>query len=169
MIIAISGTPGTGKHTLANALARKTNYKILDLNRILKKGGGESEVTIKEVNEAFQRNKKDNLLVVSHLSHFIRSKSINFVIVLRTDPIILIKRLEKRGYKKEKIYDNAIFEAMDGTYAEALRMKRNVFQIDNTRSINNTVKKVMSIMTGSRKGENVDFSEKIMKVEKMFK
>jgi Predicted nucleotide kinase (related to CMP and AMP kinases) len=85
MIIAISGTPGTGKHTLAKELAGKTNYGILDLNRILKKGNKEREVTLKEVNEAFQKNKKDNLLVVSHLSHFIRSKSIDFVIVLRTD------------------------------------------------------------------------------------
>ena len=169
MIIAISGTPGTGKHTLAKELARKTNYEILDLNRILKKGAKEREVTLKEVNEAFQKNKKDNLLVISHLSHFIRSKSINFVIVLRTDPLILIKRLEKRGYKREKIHDNALFEAMNGTYAEALKMKMKVFQINNTKNINNTVKKAMSIIAGKGNGEKVDFSDRILKVEKMFK
>ncbi|MCL4372483.1 AAA family ATPase [Candidatus Parvarchaeota archaeon] len=169
MIIAISGTPGTGKHTLAKELAKKTNYGILDLNRILKKGNKEREVTLKEVNEAFQKNKKDNLLVVSHLSHFIRSKSIDFVIVLRTDPLILIKRLEKRGYTKEKIYDNALFEAMNGTCSEALKMKKKVFQINNTKNLKNTVKKAMLIIAGKEKGENVDFSDKILKVEKMFK
>jgi adenylate kinase len=169
MIIAISGTPGTGKHTLAKELARKTNYEILDLNRILKKGGKEREVTLKEVNEVFQKNKKDNIIVVSHLSHFIRSKSINFVIVLRTDPLILIKRLEKRGYKKEKIYDNVIFEAMNGTYEEALNMKRKIFQINNTKNIKSTVKKAMLILAGKEKEENIDFSDKILKVEKMFK
>ncbi len=169
MIIAISGTPGTGKHTLAKELARKTNYEILDLNRILKKGGKEREVTLKEVNEVFQKNKKDNIIVVSHLSHFIRSKSINFVIVLRTDPLILIKRLEKRGYKKEKIYDNVIFEAMNGTYEEALNMKRKIFQINNTKNIKSTVKKAMLILAGEEKEENIDFSDKILKVEKMFK
>lgn len=169
MIIAISGTPGTGKHTLAKELARKTDYDILDLNGILKKGKKEREVTLKEVNDAFQKNKKNNLLVVSHLSHFIRSKSIDFVILLRTNPIILARRLEKRGYKKEKIYDNALFEAMNGTYAEALQMGKKVFQIDNTNNINNTVKKAMSIISGKGKGENIDFSGKILKVEKMFK
>ncbi len=169
MIIAISGTPGTGKHTLAKELARKINYKILDLNKILKKGEKEREVTLKEVNEAFQKNKKDDLLVVSHLSHFIKSKRINFVIVLRTDPLVLIKRLKKRGYKKEKIYDNVIFEAMNGTYEEALRMKRKVFQIDNTKNMEDTLKKAVLIIKGKGKGEKVDFSNKILKVEKMFK
>ena len=169
MIIAISGTPGTGKHTLAKELAGKTGYEILDLNRILKKGKKEREVTLKEVNEAFQKNKKDNLLVVSHLSHFIKSKSIDLVIVLRTDPIILIRRLKKRGYKKEKIYDNALFEAMNGTYAEALEMKQKVFQINNTRNIKISVKKAMLIIEGKERGENIDFSDKILEVEKMFK
>ncbi len=169
MIIAISGTPGTGKHTVSKVLARKIDYDILDLNRILKRGKKEREVTLEEVNKAFKKNEKDNLLVVSHLSHFIKSKDISFVIVLRTDPITLIKRLEKRGYKKEKIYDNAIFEAMNGTYTEALQMKKKVFQVDNTKNINNTIKKVMLIIAGKGKGEKVDFSEKILKVEKMFK
>ncbi|MGC8533482.1 MAG: adenylate kinase family protein [Candidatus Parvarchaeum sp.] len=169
MIIAISGTPGTGKHTLAKELARKINYEVLDLNQILKRGSKEREVTLKEVNQAFQKNKKDNLLVVSHLSHFIKSKRISFVIVLRTDPLILVKRLEERGYNKEKIHDNAIFEAMNGTYAEALQLKKKVFQIDNTKSIKNTVKKAIAIIQGKGKGEKIDFSDKILKVEKMFK
>lgn len=169
MIIAISGTPGTGKHTLAKELAKKINYEVLDLNKILKKGSKEREVTLREINQAFQKNKKDNLLVVSHLSHFIKSKSISFVIVLRTDPTILVKRLKERGYNKEKIYDNAIFEAMNGTYAEALKLKKKVFQIDNTKSINNTVKKAMSIIQGKGKEGKIDFSDKILKVEKMFK
>lgn len=169
MIIAISGTPGTGKHTVAKALARKLKYPILDLNRVLGGGKTEREVTLREVNDAFQSLKQDNALVVSHLSHFIKSNRISMIIVLRTDPTILVRRLRKRGYKKAKIYDNAIFEAMNGTYAEALRTKKRVFQIDNTKNINRTVKKAMSAINGTGKSDAVDFSDKILKIEKIFK
>lgn len=169
MIIAISGTPGTGKHTIAKILAKEMKYKVLDLNPVLNPGKKEKEVTLKEVNLAFQRNKTDNLIVVSHLAHFIKSNKINFVIVLRTNPLVLVKRLKKRGYKKSKIYDNAIFEAMDGTYAEASKMKKEVFQINNTKNLEMTIKKAKSIINGKGKGDIVDFSDTILKIEKMFK
>jgi adenylate kinase len=169
MIIAISGTPGTGKHTLADRLSRKIKYEVLDLNPFLTKGKKEEEVTLKKLNRVFQRHKKDNLLVVSHLAHFIESKQINLLIVLRTEPMVLAKRLRGRRYSKEKIRDNVIFEAMNGTYEEALKMKRNVFQIDNTQNIDRAVKKARLIINGKGRGDNVDFSGKIIKMEKMLK
>ena len=49
MIIAISGTPGTGKHTIAKILAKEMKYKVLDLNPVLNSGKKEKEVTLKEV------------------------------------------------------------------------------------------------------------------------
>jgi hypothetical protein len=58
---------------------------------------------------------------------------------------------------------------MNGTCSEALKMKKKVFQINNTKNLKNTVKKAMLIIAGKEKGENVDFSDKILKVEKMFK
>ncbi len=58
---------------------------------------------------------------------------------------------------------------MNGTYEEALNMKRKIFQINNTKNIKSTVKKAMLILAGEEKEENIDFSDKILKVEKMFK
>lgn len=169
MIIAISGTPGTGKHTVAKKLAKQMKYGLLDMNPILNPSKKEKEVTLKEVNSIFQRHKKDKLIVISHLSHFIKSNKINFVIVLRTNPLVLVKRLTKRGYTKDKIYDNALFEAMNGTYAEASRIKKKVFQVDNTKNLNTTVKKIKLIIDGKGKSDIVDFSDMILKIEKKFK
>jgi adenylate kinase len=169
MIIALSGTPGTGKHTLAERLAKIRGYNIIDLGKALTDGKTEKDVTIDEINTAFQRLKKDNSIVVSHLSHFITSKSIKLTIILRTDPVILIKRLEKRGYNKSKIYDNAMFEAIDGTTIEATISGKRTFQIDNSKNLEKTVKKVINVINGKGGGDRVDFSSKITTVEKMFK
>jgi adenylate kinase len=169
MIIALSGTPGTGKHTLAERLAKIKGYSIIDLGKALAGGKTEKDVTIDEINTAFQRMKKDNSIVVSHLSHFIRSKSIKLIIILRTDPVILIKRLEKRGYSKSKIYDNAMFEAIDGTTVEATISGKKTVQIDNSKNLNKTVKKTLDVINGKGRSDRVDFSSKITTVEKMFK
>lgn len=169
MIIAISGTPGTGKHTVAKVLADKMGYRVIDLGKALNKEKKEREVTLIELNRTFQKLKKDNSIVISHLSHLINSPDIRMVIVLRTDPLILADRLKHRNYSREKIYDNVMFEAIDGTYMEALKRRGNVFQVDNTLNVHRTVERVLKIINGKEKSETIDFSRKIVKIEKMFK
>ena len=39
MIIAVSGSPGTGKTTVAKELAKKLKYKYLDVNALIKERG----------------------------------------------------------------------------------------------------------------------------------
>ncbi len=169
MIIAISGTPGTGKHSIAERISKLTGYKIIDLGKMLSSKNGEKEISIKELNKSFQKVKSDNSLVISHLSHLLNSKSIKTTIIIRTDPFILKKRLEKRGYAKSKVYDNVMFEALDGTYIEAKKRKRKVFQVDNSKDIEIAVKKVLNIIHGKGKDDNVNFSDRIIKIEEMFK
>ena len=38
-VIIISGTPGTGKTTLAKKLAKKLDFEYIDINKIIKKYG----------------------------------------------------------------------------------------------------------------------------------
>ncbi|EFD92361.1 MAG: putative kinase, partial [Candidatus Parvarchaeum acidophilus ARMAN-5] len=128
MIIAISGTPGTGKHTLARELSKITGYTILDIGSIL---AGKEEVSLRELNLIFNKAKTDNLIVVSHMSHLINSRDISLVIDLRTDPEILEHRLRLTNYSDSKIYDTVLFEAIDGTYIEALQTGKKTLQIDN--------------------------------------
>ncbi len=169
MIIAFSGTPGTGKHTVAKIVSKIIGYKVIDLGKILKNGKKEREISLSQLNSAFRSVIKDNSIVVSHMSHLINSSKINLVIVFRTQPLILAKRLKKRGYSKSKIYDNVMFEAIDGTYLEAIETKKKVFQVNNSKNVKETVDKVIKIINGTGKNENIDFSSSIIKIEKIFK
>ena len=38
-VVIVTGTPGTGKTTLAKKLAKELNYKYVDVNKIIKKEG----------------------------------------------------------------------------------------------------------------------------------
>ncbi len=129
MIIAISGTPGTGKHTIASILAKKFGYKVVDVNRLLR---GRKEISVKELNRLVTPAISDGTIIVSHLSHLLESKRIDVFIVLRCDPAVLSRRLKRRRYGADKIHDNAVFEAIDGTYLEAKRLHKNVVQVDST-------------------------------------
>src|SRR3989338_7356909 len=98
-IIAITGTPGTGKTALAKALAKKLNYKYVDVNKIINKhniseGYDKKRKTkiidvkklnkclIKEINYFKAINKKNpnkikkhnGLIIDSHLSHYLPKK-----------------------------------------------------------------------------------------------
>ncbi|MCK4405797.1 MAG: AAA family ATPase, partial [Hadesarchaea archaeon] len=37
LVIAVSGTPGTGKSIFARALAKKLNAKVIDLNALIRR------------------------------------------------------------------------------------------------------------------------------------
>ncbi len=168
MIIAISGTPGTGKHTIARELADKLGYEVLDAINLLKKKDMETLVSVRELNEVISPRLKDRTIVVSHLSHFLTSKEISVFIVLRCDPVTLIKRLGKRGYSTEKIYDNAMFEAIDGTIIEARELHKNVVQVDNTRNERRVVRMLERLITDGRpvKKFSEDYSKRIRFIEK---
>ena len=168
MIIAISGTPGTGKHTIARELADRLGYEVLDATKLLKKKSTETLVSVRELNEAVNPRLKDRTIIVSHMSHFLTSKEISVFIVLRCDPRILIKRLRRRGYNTEKVYDNAMFEAIDGTIIEARELHKNVVQIDNTRSKKEVVRMLERFITDGRpvKKFSEDYSKRIRFIEK---
>ena len=169
MIIVISGTPGTGKHLIGKKLSERLGYKLLDLNKILKSGKkGEVEVSITEINRIVAGSISGNTVVVSHLGHFIRSKKVSLWVVLRCRPLVLYKRLLKRGYSKQKIYDNAMFEAIDGCYVESKSLHKNTIQIDNTHNPDKTVDEIINAMKGKKHPNNkVDYSSEIPSIEKI--
>ena len=169
MIIALSGTPGTGKHTLAARLKADLDYDVLDVGDLIKRGGLTAHVSIRDLNLAVGPLLKENSVVISHMAHFLRSPRIDFFVVLRCDPLVLIKRLKKRGYKNKKIYDNALFEAIDGTYIEAIELHKNVVQIDNTHSIKKSITLLRKLIEENKvpKPFKKDYSRRIRTIEKL--
>ena len=163
---ALTGTPATGK----TSISIKLKKKIIHLSDFYSESSegknqtGEWRIDIERMNILTQKKLNDGIIVEGHLSHFI--DNIDQIIVLRCDPRVLRKRMEKRKYREEKIMENLEAEAMGLIYSQALEIKNgtDVFQLDTT---NLNVKECSKILEGFMKGnvkldETIDYSERIM-------
>ena len=145
--IIISGTPGTGKSTLAKLISQKTNFKILNFKKILEENKLNENydskrkcyvVDTKKLNKTLIKiikNSKNPLIIESHLSHFLPRKYVNLCIITKCDLIILKKRLVKRKYDSFKIKENLEAEIFNVCLDEAKRLKHNILVIDTTKGV----------------------------------
>jgi adenylate kinase len=164
MIIILTGTPGTGKDTVAMELGRK-GFVWLSLNNLIKqrrlwkkkeKGclvadmkGLEKEIR-KEISK-LRKNENDKIIVEGHLACEFRVPA-DICIVLRTNPETLRKRLERRKYPKMKIDDNILCEELDYCTQKAeVNMKCPVYEVRTDKSIPGTLRDVNSIIDGRGK------------------
>ena len=136
-LFAITGTPGTGK-TSVSAELRSRGYDVIDMNEHIRSNGllGEldaqrdtHEVDLEALNDSLQQYRDDDglHLMDSHLSHFMDSSGI---IVLRCSPEVLYKRLEARGYGRDKILENVQSEVLDVILCEATDSDIPVYELD---------------------------------------
>jgi len=178
MIIILTGTPGTGKDTVAIGLERK-GFIWLSLNNIIKqrrlwkkkeKGclvadmkGLEKEIR-KGISKLRKGGDKD-IIVEGHLACEFKMPA-DICIVLRTNPETLRKRLEKRKYPKMKTDDNILCEELDYCTQKAeANLECPVYEVRTDKSIPGTLKDVNSIIAG--KGERfragwVDWSGRLL-------
>lgn len=153
-IIIITGTPCTGKTTLAKKLAEKLKYKLIDVNRIIKKYKlyeiydkerdtlvvdikKLNNVLIKEINK--HKNKKtrrNGMLIDSHLSHYLPKKYADLCIVTKCSLKELEKRLKKRRYNTKKIRENLDCEIFDVCLTEAEEQGHKVVIVNTDKKIN---------------------------------
>ena len=147
--IIISGTPGTGKSTLAKLISQKTDFKILDFKKILRENKLNENydskrkcyvVDTKKLNKTLIKiikNSKNPLIIESHLSHFLPRKYVNLCIITKCDLIILKKRLVKRKYDSFKIKENLEAEIFNVCLDEAKRLRHNILVVDTTKGVKN--------------------------------
>ena len=125
MRIGITGTPGTGKTTIAEALDRS----VISLKDFAREHSLGEENDIFEVDvEKVDQNLPEDCWVEGHLAHKI---NLDYCIVLRTRPDVLEERLSERGYSEEKIRENVEAEKMDLILSEAFE-RTTVYEIDTT-------------------------------------
>lgn len=138
MIIAITGTPGSGKTTVSKALAKKLGYRIIDLNKLIIKNkiysGFDKErksyvVDINKLKVFFKKLKNGNVIIDSHLSHFL---PVDMVIVLRCHPNELERRMKIKKWNKKKRRENLEAELIGLISYEARALNKNVYDIDTT-------------------------------------
>ncbi len=147
MIIVVTGIPGTGKTTVAKKIARKIKAEYIDVNKVINKyrlsRGYDRKrqckiVDIDKLNKVLIKiikNSKKSLVIDSHLAHFLDKKHVNLCVVTKCDLKVLKKRLEKRGYKKEKIRENLDAEIFDVCLMEAAALGHKIKIIDTSKGV----------------------------------
>src|SRR5659263_313322 len=163
MIIAQTGTPGTGKKTVCEIIKEHSQYRkklrIIDVNRLvlgekLNTGKDEARDTYEaDMDKLEERVKQEigkktpgvDVILEGHLSHLLPADA---VIVLRAHPVALRKRLGKRKkYSFKKVKENANAEALDVILVESTQGNKNVFEINTTNmNLLAVVKSVISII-----------------------
>ena len=114
MIIALSGTPGTGKTSLVPLLL-KNGFKVFDLNKIaldnnfidgFDKKRNSKILDMSKINDFVKKNllEYNVVFIEGHSSHLL--KNVDKVIILRCHPNELEKRLKSKDWNKEKIREN---------------------------------------------------------------
>jgi len=160
-VICVSGTPGTGKTTLSKKLAKRLNFYYLDVNKLIVKnrlyeGYDKKRRTkivdiailnkflIKEIKNFQKQNKKNGVIIDSHLSHYLPRKYVDLCIVAKCDIKELNKRLRNKKFSENKIKENLQSEIFDICYNESLERKHRVLVVDTAKSfnMNNLIRKL---------------------------
>jgi adenylate kinase len=140
MIISISGTPKTGKTSVAEALAKKLGWRLVSLNQLAQekrlylgydKARRSRIVDLKKLSAEVRRLSKSqkNLILESHYSH---DMPCDVVVILRTNPKELRKRMSRKGWPRRKIEENVEAEIMEVVKSEALESAKRVLEMDTT-------------------------------------
>ncbi|MBR9698989.1 AAA family ATPase [Candidatus Woesearchaeota archaeon] len=144
MIICITGTPATGKTTLAKILAEKLDHEYIDVKNLIEKERLYDSFDKKRDSYVVDTDKlgrflvgliekKKDLIIDSLLSHHLSKKCVDLVIVTKCGLPELKKRLEKRKYSKEKVRENLDSEIFDVCFIEAKENGHKVLTIDSTK------------------------------------
>ena len=168
-IIAVTGTPGTGKTTLSGRLAQELNAKVISLTDVVNENNLYTGIDLKRDSKIVDVKKLskfiDNLIKTKFsdtetiileglLSQFM---PVTHVIVLRASPSALKQRLESRGYSKAKIRENVEAEFMGVCLNESMWCE-NIIEVDSTAHVNLNL--ILGwLASGGRKIHEIDWTE----------
>jgi adenylate kinase len=145
--LIVTGTPGTGKTTFAKLLARDLHATYVPLTKFVSVNklysGWDLARKSMLVDIAKVRAKLTNLvkespgfiIVESHIPDQIISKGlVKHVFVLRCNPRILERRLQKKRWATSKIRENVLAELLDACFTSAVHYygSRRVVQLDTS-------------------------------------
>lgn len=138
--VALTGVPGTGKTTLAAALAGRA--RVVHLNDAAREAGLLSErdeargsfvVDMDDLAEAVNALLRGEARPVLIEGHFAHEMDVDAVVLLRCDPLVLVDRLRQRGWSEAKVRENVEAEALDVLAQEVLDTGLPAREVDVTR------------------------------------
>jgi len=170
VIIAITGTPGTGKSVVCARLGQR-GYCVVDLDQEARDAGfivGRDE--IRGADEVDIDRLRSHLRVLAKIAflkgHYSHLMDVNVAIVLRCRPSVLRGRLQDRGWSEPKVRENVEAEAIDSILQEAVGRLDSVYEIDTTeRTVEATAGEVLAILQGHTEGHepgSVDWSSEVL-------
>ncbi|EEC11019.1 TATA box binding protein (TBP)-associated factor, putative [Ixodes scapularis] len=135
--ILITGTPGTGKSTLASVVARRSGLDWLNVGQVAKKNDLfdgydkkydcavlDEEELVDELDDKLSQPSGGNLGDY-HGCDFFPKRWFDVVFVLRTDNASLYDRLRARGYTGKKLEENVQCEIFQTILDEARESNGN--------------------------------------------
>jgi len=138
MIVAITGTPASGKTAVSERVSSMLGWRLVKLNELAEERNlycGTDErrdckiVDIEGIKRELSGIDEENLIIESHYAHEIPS---DLVFVLRANPGELRKRGKMKGWKEEKTEENVEAEIMGICLQESIEAGQRVIEIDTT-------------------------------------
>ncbi len=176
MRIILTGSPCSGKTTLAKKLSEKLRYPLVHLSDFVKEKkifsgyDRKKKARIVDVEELRKKlnieyGKMKNIIFEGHLLCEFPLQS-DFVFVIRCHPDVLVSRMKKRRYSKKKIEENVLAELLDYFFVKARAncTKAKIFEINSSaRNADKNVNLIINIIKGKRKrGDKVDWSAELL-------
>ncbi|NOZ58325.1 MAG: AAA family ATPase [Euryarchaeota archaeon] len=138
MILIITGTPGTGKSTVAGLLSRRLGLKLIRLSALAGRAAcgydaerGSVEVDVERLFQIVRPLARGDVVIEGHLAHLLPFREAT-VVVLRCSPAELEERLRKKGFPERKIRENLEAEALDVCLIESLQVHSDVYEVDTS-------------------------------------
>lgn len=162
-VIAISGTPGTGKTAIGTLLAQHLQTEVIELGQVVKEKhfhygeDVERRTLIADIeslqdylSKRIQQTEKP-LVVIGHFADLVPKESLKVLVVLRCHPVTLAQRLSDRQWSSKKIVENIQAELLGECTSQSLAHHEfnQIFEIDTTNfTIEAVVTHIKKIIAG---------------------
>jgi adenylate kinase len=166
-VILITGTPCTGKTSVANQLKTKLDAICINLTEFAKRhnltlGEDKERKTIiidearmsQKLAEIIDATSKANIIIDGHYASVVAPPDLTtHVFVLRRNPKELKGFMEKSGFEGVKLWENLSAEILDTCLIEALQnQKGKICEIDATgKTVEETVSEIVDLLEKGKK------------------
>ena len=121
-VIGITGTPGTGKKSVAPLVGEALGIPSVSLPNVSHSGTRELVIDTAKAMLELSREPPGRVVAYGHLIPYVLPRSlVSRVFVLRCDPAVLKGRLSRRGYSAIKIRENVEAELIGVLAYDAYR------------------------------------------------
>ncbi len=154
--LLVTGTPGTGKTTLAKKLSLLLDYAYFDVGLFVKTAKLHSGYDRKrqtyvvdssrlarqliKVREKASKEGRKGIIFDSHMSHYLPPEQADLCIVTKCSLKALRKRLQNKGYGPAKVRENLDAEIFDTCLVEAQEAGHKTLVFDTTSARDSDVR-----------------------------